>query len=165
MISLRIAWWRPWASSLPPSIIENRKIVKYFLMQNCLTASPTANTSPPPPWFFSWIKRICLSRKCRKCRWTSSSPLIAVGSFSWHSVILKKLNILGGLNYEQGVHYLRRKFQKLYRNQQKLYIHETCATDTNQLNAVFNSVLDTIVQENLKDTGMLWTFEHIQSIV
>jgi hypothetical protein len=62
---------------------------------------------------------------------------------------------LGGLNYEEGVAYLKRQFQKLYRNKQKLYIHETCATDTDQLNQVFGAVLDTIVQENLKDTGML----------
>uniref|UniRef100_A0A1I8BPJ0 DNK domain-containing protein n=1 Tax=Meloidogyne hapla TaxID=6305 RepID=A0A1I8BPJ0_MELHA len=59
------------------------------------------------------------------------------------------------LNYEDGIAYLRKKFLRLYRNKQKLYIHETCATDTTQLESVFNSVLDTIVQENLQDTGML----------
>uniref|UniRef100_A0A183BJZ1 G-protein alpha subunit n=1 Tax=Globodera pallida TaxID=36090 RepID=A0A183BJZ1_GLOPA len=61
----------------------------------------------------------------------------------------------GGLNYEEGVAYLRRKFQSLHKRQQKLYIHETCATDTDQLGQVFNSVIDTIVRENLKDSGML----------
>uniref|UniRef100_A0A914H560 Uncharacterized protein n=1 Tax=Globodera rostochiensis TaxID=31243 RepID=A0A914H560_GLORO len=70
------------------------------------------------------------------------------------------LNVLfrsykGGLNYEEGVAYLRRKFQNLHKRQQKLYIHETCATDTDQLGQVFNSVIDTIVRENLKDAGML----------
>ncbi|VDM59949.1 unnamed protein product [Angiostrongylus costaricensis] len=35
------------------------------------------------------------------------------------------------------------------------YIHETCATDTNQVQVVINSVIDTIIQENLRNTGML----------
>ncbi|KAL3080541.1 hypothetical protein niasHS_013735 [Heterodera schachtii] len=70
------------------------------------------------------------------------------------------LNILfpsykGGLTYEDGVAYLRVKFRKLYRNKRSLYIHETFATDTNQINTVFRSVLDTIIQENMQDTGML----------
>uniref|UniRef100_A0A915CYK2 Uncharacterized protein n=1 Tax=Ditylenchus dipsaci TaxID=166011 RepID=A0A915CYK2_9BILA len=61
----------------------------------------------------------------------------------------------GGLNYAEAVGYIRRQFQRLYKNQQKIYIHETKATDTNQLNNVFASVLDTIVQENLRDTGIM----------
>uniref|UniRef100_A0A183BKR3 Guanine nucleotide binding protein, alpha subunit n=1 Tax=Globodera pallida TaxID=36090 RepID=A0A183BKR3_GLOPA len=64
-------------------------------------------------------------------------------------------NYKGALNYKDGVAYLRQKFRKLYRNKQKLYIHETFATDTNQINAVFTSVLDTIIHENMEDTGML----------
>ncbi|KAI1700372.1 g-protein alpha subunit domain-containing protein [Ditylenchus destructor] len=61
----------------------------------------------------------------------------------------------GGLNYAEAVAYIRRQFQRLYKNQQKMYIHETMATDTNQTEKVFASVLDTIVQENLRDTGIL----------
>lgn len=52
--------------------------------------------------------------------------------------------------------FIKRQFVRLCRSkQQKIYIHETCATDTNQVQHVFNSVIDTIIQENLKDTGML----------
>uniref|UniRef100_A0AC34QZH6 Uncharacterized protein n=1 Tax=Panagrolaimus sp. JU765 TaxID=591449 RepID=A0AC34QZH6_9BILA len=61
----------------------------------------------------------------------------------------------GGLNYKDGIEFLKFQFTKLYKNRQKLYIHETCATDTNQIQHIFNSVIDTIIQENLKDTGML----------
>ena len=64
-------------------------------------------------------------------------------------------NILGGMNYEHGIAYLRRKFEKLYKNDQKLYTYATCATDTNQLNSVFNSVLDMILKENVTHAGML----------
>ncbi|KAI6190423.1 Guanine nucleotide binding protein (G-protein) domain containing protein [Aphelenchoides bicaudatus] len=61
----------------------------------------------------------------------------------------------GGMNYCDGISFLRRQFHKLHPNLNKLYTHETCATDTNQVEQVFDSVLDHIVQENLKDTGML----------
>ncbi|KHN75293.1 Guanine nucleotide-binding proteinalpha-17 subunit [Toxocara canis] len=61
----------------------------------------------------------------------------------------------GGLNYQEGVKFIRRQFKKLCRGNRKLYIHETCATDSNQVQIVINSVIDTIVQENLRDTGMI----------
>uniref|UniRef100_A0A7E4UZY5 Guanine nucleotide-binding protein G(I) subunit alpha n=1 Tax=Panagrellus redivivus TaxID=6233 RepID=A0A7E4UZY5_PANRE len=66
-------------------------------------------------------------------------------------------NYVGGLDYNDGIAYIRKQFAKLYHiNKQKLYIHETCATDTNQVQHVFNSVIDTIIQDNLKDTGMMY---------
>ncbi|CAK5125653.1 unnamed protein product [Meloidogyne enterolobii] len=93
---------------------------------------------------------------------SKSSMILFLNKIDIFSEKIKKisLNIIfssykGGLNYQDGVAYLRKKFLRLYRNKQKLYIHETCATDTTQLESVFNSVLDTIVQENLQDTGML----------
>uniref|UniRef100_A0A914KG30 Uncharacterized protein n=1 Tax=Meloidogyne incognita TaxID=6306 RepID=A0A914KG30_MELIC len=61
----------------------------------------------------------------------------------------------GGLNYDEGITFLRSRFQNVYKNKSKLYIHETCATDTNQLDIVFNSVLKTIVSTNLKGMGVL----------
>ncbi|KAI6230002.1 Guanine nucleotide-binding proteinalpha-17 subunit [Aphelenchoides fujianensis] len=61
----------------------------------------------------------------------------------------------GGLNYNDGISFIRRQFMKLYANESKLYVHETCATNTDQVQNVFDSVLDVIVQENLRDTGMM----------
>jgi hypothetical protein len=34
----------------------------------------------------------------------------------------------GGLNYTDGVSFIRRQFMKLYSNPNRLYTHETCAT-------------------------------------
>ncbi|KHN83917.1 Guanine nucleotide-binding proteinalpha-15 subunit [Toxocara canis] len=39
-------------------------------------------------------------------------------------------------------------------NGKKIYMHETCATDTNQVQLVIDSVVDTIIGRNLKGTGM-----------
>ncbi|GMS80074.1 hypothetical protein PENTCL1PPCAC_2249, partial [Pristionchus entomophagus] len=73
-------------------------------------------------------------------------------------------NYKGGLNYEEGVKHIRKEFRKLSREKEtkngntkkkQIYFHETCATDTNQVTVVINSVIDVIIQENLKDTGMI----------
>ncbi|CAB3399085.1 unnamed protein product [Caenorhabditis bovis] len=57
--------------------------------------------------------------------------------------------------YENGMLFFRKKFERLILdNAKRAYVHETCAvSDTVQI--VLNSVIDTIVQENLKDTGMI----------
>ncbi|EPB68627.1 g-protein alpha subunit [Ancylostoma ceylanicum] len=61
-----------------------------------------------------------------------------------------------GTGYAASVAYIRRRFENaLIKHSKKPYVHETCATDTNQVQVVINSVIDTIVQENLKDTGMI----------
>jgi hypothetical protein len=39
-------------------------------------------------------------------------------------------------------------------NKKSLYVFETCATDTNQVQLIFNSVLDTIINANSKDMGL-----------
>ncbi|GMR59005.1 hypothetical protein PMAYCL1PPCAC_29200 [Pristionchus mayeri] len=73
-------------------------------------------------------------------------------------------NYKGGLNYQEGVKHIRKEFKKLGRDKEdkhgnskkkQIYFHETCATDTNQVTVVINSVIDVIIQENLKDTGMI----------
>ncbi|TKR61632.1 hypothetical protein L596_028721 [Steinernema carpocapsae] len=61
----------------------------------------------------------------------------------------------GGLDYNDGITFLKKQFTLIAKDSKKMYIHETCATDTNQVQNVINSVIDTIVQENLKDTGMI----------
>ncbi|KAI6198990.1 Guanine nucleotide-binding proteinalpha-17 subunit [Aphelenchoides besseyi] len=38
----------------------------------------------------------------------------------------------GGLNYADGISFIRRQFLKLYHNESKIYVHETCATDTSR---------------------------------
>jgi hypothetical protein len=36
-----------------------------------------------------------------------------------------------------------------------IYCHETCATDTNQVQAVLDSVLDAMLERALHDSGMM----------
>uniref|UniRef100_A0A9J2PUL3 Uncharacterized protein n=1 Tax=Ascaris lumbricoides TaxID=6252 RepID=A0A9J2PUL3_ASCLU len=63
----------------------------------------------------------------------------------------------GGQNYEEAVNYIKLKFSELNLNPDKktIYMHETCATDTNQVQLVITSVIDTIIQKNLQKAGMM----------
>jgi GTPase SAR1 family protein len=61
-----------------------------------------------------------------------------------------------GNNYDNGVEYLKNKFLDRNRNPLKeIYPHVTCATDTNNVAAVFNACKDIILKQNLKDSGLL----------
>uniref|UniRef100_A0A914CB70 Uncharacterized protein n=1 Tax=Acrobeloides nanus TaxID=290746 RepID=A0A914CB70_9BILA len=63
----------------------------------------------------------------------------------------------GGQNYEEAVNFIKMKFAELNQHPDKktIYMHETCATDTNQVQLVISSVIDTIIQKNLQKAGMM----------
>ncbi|GAA47630.1 guanine nucleotide binding protein (G protein) alpha inhibiting activity polypeptide, partial [Clonorchis sinensis] len=60
-------------------------------------------------------------------------------------------------NYEEASQYIRRRFEGLSgQNKAKdVYSHFTCATDTNNIQFVFDAVTDVIIKTNLKDCGLL----------
>ncbi|MCP9264692.1 Guanine nucleotide-binding protein subunit alpha [Dirofilaria immitis] len=62
-----------------------------------------------------------------------------------------------GQNYEEAMSFIKMKFSELNLNPDKktIYMHETCATDTNQVQLVITSVIDTIIQKNLQKAGMM----------
>eukprot|EP01102_Stenamoeba_stenopodia_P002057 TRINITY_DN11828_c0_g1_i1.p1 TRINITY_DN11828_c0_g1~~TRINITY_DN11828_c0_g1_i1.p1 ORF type:complete len:355 (-),score=96.66 TRINITY_DN11828_c0_g1_i1:128-1192(-) len=61
----------------------------------------------------------------------------------------------GGLNYDKASGYIREKFVNLNRDPSKkqIYTHITCATDTENVKFVFNSVKDIFLQQGLQTTG------------
>lgn len=51
--------------------------------------------------------------------------------------------------------FLCAKFKELNKNPSKpIYEHFTCATDTNNIRHVFDSVSDIIIERNLRSTGI-----------
>lgn len=56
----------------------------------------------------------------------------------------------GGKNNEAGIDYLKEKFVKLNRNTEKMiYVHVTCATNTDNIRFVFKVVRDIVIRETL----------------
>jgi len=63
----------------------------------------------------------------------------------------------GGANYEAACDYILNRFVSLNQHETKqIYTHFTCATDTTQIRFVMAAVNDIIIQENLRDCGILF---------
>jgi len=62
----------------------------------------------------------------------------------------------GGDSYEAGCEYMQHQFESKNRNPDKqIYTHITCATDTNNISAVFNAVKDIIIRKSLNEAGLV----------
>jgi len=62
----------------------------------------------------------------------------------------------GKNEYEEGVEYLREKFESKNKNSERhVYTHVTCATDTDNVQAVFNATKDIIIRSSLQSAGLL----------
>ena len=57
---------------------------------------------------------------------------------------------LGPVEYEKSLEFIKKRFKDSVVNQRKqLYVHETCANDTNQVQSVLNSVTAIIINMNM----------------
>ncbi|RUS13582.1 guanine nucleotide-binding protein subunit alpha [Endogone sp. FLAS-F59071] len=62
----------------------------------------------------------------------------------------------GGDNYDAACDYILNRFVSLNQSETKqIYTHFTCATDTQQIKFVMAAVNDIIIQNNLRDVGLL----------
>jgi guanine nucleotide-binding protein subunit alpha len=63
---------------------------------------------------------------------------------------------LGGADFESASHYITQRFVSLNSSAEKhVYTHLTCATDTEQIKFVMSAVNDIILQNNLRDVGLI----------
>uniref|UniRef100_A0A0K0D0M5 G-protein alpha subunit n=1 Tax=Angiostrongylus cantonensis TaxID=6313 RepID=A0A0K0D0M5_ANGCA len=70
---------------------------------------------------------------------------------AWKYVI----TIIGAQTYEEATAFIEEKFEGLNANPEKtIYMHQTCATDTNQVQIILDSVIDMIIQANLQGCGL-----------
>lgn len=61
----------------------------------------------------------------------------------------------GGGDYNSACEYICSRFVSLnHSNQKNIYVHFTCATDTDQIRFVMAAVNDIIIQSNLRDCGL-----------
>jgi len=62
----------------------------------------------------------------------------------------------GSNTYEEAAAYVQMKFENLNRRkeQKEVYTHFTCATDTNNIQFVFDAVTNVIINNNLKEAGL-----------
>ncbi|TKR69928.1 hypothetical protein L596_022015 [Steinernema carpocapsae] len=61
----------------------------------------------------------------------------------------------GAQTYDDCIKYIRQKFEEANTNRKKtIFVHETCATDTNQVQIILESVISMIIQANLHKSGL-----------
>lgn len=63
---------------------------------------------------------------------------------------------LGSNTYEEAAAYIQCQFEDLNRRKdtKEIYTHFTCATDTKNVQFVFDAVTDVIIKNNLKECGL-----------
>jgi guanine nucleotide-binding protein G(i) subunit alpha len=66
----------------------------------------------------------------------------------------------GGKDVDKALEYLKTQFMSRVRpggalNANQIYVHSTCALDTNQMGLVFNSVRDFVVQQRMMKANLL----------
>ena len=74
----------------------------------------------------------------------------------YEGMLRKKIfqTFLGHQTYHESIDFIKKKFNSVNGNPNKtIYKHETCATDTNQVKQILDSVLDMIVNLNLQNSG------------
>lgn len=63
----------------------------------------------------------------------------------------------GPNTYEDAAAYIQAQFESKNRSPNKeIYCHMTCATDTNNIQVVFDAVTDIIIANNLRGCGLYW---------
>ena len=62
----------------------------------------------------------------------------------------------GRSTYDEAGAYIRQRFESLNRQRgtKEVYTHFTCATDTNNVQFVFEAVTDVIIRNNLRNCGL-----------
>ncbi|CAI4223623.1 unnamed protein product [Auanema sp. JU1783] len=61
----------------------------------------------------------------------------------------------GPQTYKDSIKYIKTRFEALNANPKKtIFIHETCATDTDQVQKILDSVISMIIQQNLHKSGL-----------
>ena len=110
------------------------------------------------------LKKICfdlltnsLKQFFKKCMEASLENLcIDLGLEAWRVNALTIFAMLGSNTYEEAAAYIQLQFENLNKRKdtKEIYTHFTCATDTNNIQFVFDAVTDVIIKNNLKDCGL-----------
>jgi len=67
----------------------------------------------------------------------------------------------GKNNFEDGASYMKEMFESKNKNPDKIvYTHFCCATDTENVQHIFNAVKDIIIRQSLDQAGLLFTGSH-----
>nr|XP_040145274.1 guanine nucleotide-binding protein G(z) subunit alpha isoform X1 [Ictidomys tridecemlineatus]XP_040145275.1 guanine nucleotide-binding protein G(z) subunit alpha isoform X1 [Ictidomys tridecemlineatus]XP_040145276.1 guanine nucleotide-binding protein G(z) subunit alpha isoform X1 [Ictidomys tridecemlineatus]XP_040145277.1 guanine nucleotide-binding protein G(z) subunit alpha isoform X1 [Ictidomys tridecemlineatus]XP_040145278.1 guanine nucleotide-binding protein G(z) subunit alpha isoform X1 len=141
-------WWMLWASQ--------DHTVTSSLLPGCQS------------WSGSWQSRMAESLRlfdsiCNNNWFINTSLILFLNKKDLLSEKIRRIPLTicfpeykGQNTYEEAAVYIQRQFEDLNRNKEtkEIYSHFTCATDTSNIQFVFDAVTDVIIQNNLKYIGL-----------
>lgn len=72
----------------------------------------------------------------------------------------------GANTYDDATAYIQVQFESKNRSPNKeIYCHLTCATDTGNIQVVFDAVTDIIIANNLRGCGLYWGLESTEVVM
>ena len=72
--------------------------------------------------------------------------------------------VSGSQTYEEAAAYIQAQFEAKNKSTTKeIYCHQTCATDTTNIQFVFDAVTDVIIANNLRGCGLYWPHTDTQT--
>ena len=64
-------------------------------------------------------------------------------------------SFIGPQTYDHSIAHITKRFNELNTNPRKtVFVHQTCATDTDQVQLILDSVISMIIQANLHKSGL-----------
>lgn len=86
----------------------------------------------------------------------TSLALITGFRFALSYIVICSSFPVGSNTYEEAAAYIQCQFEDLNKRKdtKEIYTHFTCATDTKNVQFVFDAVTDVIIKNNLKDCGL-----------
>nr|CRZ24313.1 Bm2962 [Brugia malayi] len=84
------------------------------------------------------------------------SAVIYVAAISEYAEVLFEDNTtVRPQTYEDSIAFITKSFEALNTNPEKtIYVHQTCATDTSQVQIILDNVIVMVIEKNLKKVGM-----------
>lgn len=78
--------------------------------------------------------------------------------FVYFSILIEWISLQGSSTFEDAASFIQCMFEDLNKKKgsKEIYSHLTCATDTKNVQFVFDAVTDVIIKNNLKDCGLFW---------
>lgn len=74
---------------------------------------------------------------------------------AYNEILIFVFCLIGGQEYGEAAAYIQAQFEAKNKSTSKeIYCHMTCATDTNNIQFVFDAVTDVIIANNLRGCGL-----------
>ena len=90
------------------------------------------------------------------CKKGENIPSLSLFSMALSLLLPSYRSPSGSNTYEEAAAYIQCQFEDLNKRKdtKEIYTHFTCATDTKNVQFVFDAVTDVIIKNNLKDCGL-----------